>query len=132
MFCIASTYPITPNKQDCGIAGIEGKSFVDVYLIFTLKLRATHLLRSPYSDYQQFLYNTITDFLDKGWNYQQIADWLNDKGYKTLRGKKFRNNHTHSIVKKKRIRDVRLSRTYEPKLTDFSLQFIDKTKISKN
>ena len=115
---------------NCGIAGIEGKSFVDVYLVFTLKLRATHLLRSPYSDYQQFLYNTITDFLDKGWNYQQIADWLNDKGYKTLRGKKFRNNHTHSIVKKKRIRDVRLSRTYEPKLSDFSLQFIDKTIIN--
>ena len=36
---------------------------------------------------------------------------------KTPRGKKFRNNHTHSIVKKKRIRDVRLNRTYEPKLT---------------
>ena len=47
----------------------------------------------------------------------------------TPRGKKFRNNHTHSIVKKKRIRDVRLSRTYEPKLSDFSLRFIDKTLI---
>ena len=109
---------------------LGGKSFVDTYLIFTLKLRATHLLSSPYSDYQQFLYNTITDYLDKGWNYKQIADWLNDNGYKTTRGKKFRNNHTHSIVNKKRIRDVRLSRTYKPKLTDFSLRFIDKTKIN--
>ena len=112
---------------------IGGKSStVDTYLIFTLKLRATHLLRSPYSDYQRFLYNTITDYLDKGWNYQQIADWLNDNGYKTPRGNKFRSNHTHSIVKKKRIRDVRLSRTYEPKLTDFSLRFIDKTLINAN
>ena len=110
---------------------IGGKSStVDTYLIFTLKLRATHLLRSSYSDYQQFLYNTITDYLDKGWNYKQIADWLNDNGYKTPRGNKFRNNHTHSIVKKKRIRDVRLSRTYKPKLTDFSLRFIDKTKLN--
>ena len=65
-------------------------------------------------------------------NYKQIADWLNDNGYKTPRGNKFRNNHAHSIVKKKRIRDVRLGRTYEPKLTDFSLRFIDKTKISNN
>ena len=120
------------SLRNCGIAGIEGKSFVDVYLIFTLKLRATHLLRSPYSDYQQFLYNTITDFLDKGWNYKQIADWLNDNGYKTPRRKRFRNNHVHSIVKKKRIRDFRLSRSYETKLTDFSLRFIDKTKINTN
>ena len=110
---------------------LGGKSFVDTYLIFHLKLRASHLLSAPYSDYQQFLYNTITDYFDKGWNYQQIANWLNDNGYKTLQGKKFRNNHAHSIVKKKRIRDARLSRTYEPKLTDFSLRFIDKTLISE-
>ena len=57
---------------------------------------------------------------------------MNDNGYKTPRGKKFRNNHAYSIVKKKRIRDVRLSRTYEPKLTDFSLRFIDKTIINNN
>jgi hypothetical protein len=49
---------------------------------------------------------------------------LNDNGYKTPRGKKFGNNHAHSIVKKKRIRDARLSRIYEPKLTDFYLRFI--------
>ena len=95
-----SLNPYSHAVGNCGIAWIEGKSFVDVYFVFTLKLRATHLLRSPYSDYQQFLYNTITDYLEKGWNYKQIADWLNDKGYKTLRGKKFRNNHTHSIVKR--------------------------------
>ena len=55
---------------------------------------------------------------------------MNDNGYKTPRGKRFRNNHVHSIVKKKRIRDVRLNRTYEPKLTDFSLRFIDRTRIN--
>ena len=106
-------------------------STVDTYLIFHLKLRASHLLSAPYSDYQQFLYNTIADYHDKGWNYQQIANWLNDNGYKTPRGKKFRNTHAWSIVKKKRIREVRLSRSYEPKLTDFSLRFIDKTLLSK-
>jgi hypothetical protein len=110
---------------------LGGKSFVDTYLIFHLKLRASHLLSAPYSDYQQFLYNTITDYHDKGWNYQQIVGWLNDNGYKTLQGKKFRNTHAWSIVKKKRIRDARLSKTYEPKLTDFSLRFIDKTVINQ-
>ena len=68
--------------------------------------------------------------MEEGWNYQQIADWLNDNGYKTPRGKKFRNTHAHSIVKKKKIREVRLDRTYEPKLTDFSLRLVDKTIIN--
>ena len=83
--CISRVIEPTPTPifSHCGMTLLGGKSFVDVYLIFTLKLRATHLLRSPYSEYQQFLYNTITDFLDKGWNYKKIADWLNDKGYKT-------------------------------------------------
>ena len=100
---------------------------IDAYLIFHLKLRASNLLVAPYTEYQQFLYETISKYLEEGWNYQQIADWLNDNGYKTPRGKKFRNAHAHSIVKKKKIREVRLNRTYEPKLTDFSLRFIDKT-----
>ena len=57
-----------------------------------------HVIRSPslvnrnYTEYQHFLYNTITDLLDKGLNYQEIADWLNERGYTTTRGKKFRNS----------------------------------------
>ena len=45
-------------------------------------------------------------------NFKEIADWLNENGYKTLRGKSFRNNHTHSIIKKKRSSDERFSKTY--------------------
>ena len=85
---------------------------------------------APYSDYQQFLHDTITELLCKGLNYQQIADWLNEKGYKTARGKVFRNAHAHSIVKKKRIRDVRVHKTYEPEISDFSLRFTDKTLVN--
>ena len=40
---------------------------------------------APYSEYQQFLYDTITDLREKGWNYRQIADWLNQNDYKTPR-----------------------------------------------
>ena len=110
---------------------LGGKSFVDTYLVFHLKICAPNLLVAPYTEYQHFLYKTITRFLDKGWNYQQIADWLNHKGYKTPRGKKFRNNHTHSIVKKKKIRDVRLQRRSKSTLSGFALRFIDKTIINQ-
>ena len=66
-----------------------------------------------------------------GWNYKQSAHWLNENGYTTPRGKKFRNAHTHSIVKKKKIREIRLNQYYEPILTDFSLRFIDKTLVNQ-
>ena len=49
-----------------------------------------------------------------GWNYEQSANWLNDNGYTTPRGKRFGNAHTHSIVKKKNIREVRITKFYEP------------------
>ena len=37
-------------------------------------------------------------------NDVQIADWLNEKGYKTPRGHTFKNNHVHSIAKKRKRR----------------------------
>ena len=103
------------------------KSHTEIYLIFHLKVRASHLWVASYNEYQHFLFETITDFREKGWNFQQIADWMNENGYSTARGKRFRNAHAHSIVKKKTIRDVRLNKKYEPEICDFSLRFIDTT-----
>ena len=103
------------------------KSHTEIYLTFHLKVRASHLWVAPYNEYQHFLFETITDFREKGWNFQQIADWLNENDYTTARGKRFRNAHAHSIVKKKKSRDVRLNRRYEPEIGDFSLRFIDTT-----
>ena len=34
-------------------------------------------------------------------NDVQIANWLNENRYKTPRGNYFRNNHVHSIAKKR-------------------------------
>jgi len=60
-------------------------------------------------------------------NYKEVADWLNDNGYKTLRGGKFKNNHTHSIVKKKRLSDDRYTRGYPSQLSNYSIEVVDKT-----
>ena len=86
---------------------------------------------APYNEYQQFLYETITDFREKGWNFQKIADWLNENGYTTVRGKKFRNAHAHSILKKKRIRDVRITKWYKPVLSNFYIQYMDRTQVNQ-
>ena len=73
-------------------------------LCFDLNLSSQNLWTPKYSDYQVFLYQTITEFREKGMNDVQIANWLNDNGYQTVRGSTFRNNHVHSIAKKRRRR----------------------------
>ena len=103
----------------------------EVFLTFVLSVRVTHLWVAPYSEYQQFLFVTINDFREKGWNYRQIADWLNQNDYRTPRGKMFHGSHAHSIVKKKNLRDARLSKKYPPKLSNFALRFVDRTLINQ-
>ena len=66
-------------------------NYTETYLTFDLTVRASHLWVAPYNEYQHFLLETIPDFREKGWNFQQIADWLNEKGYLTARGEGFCN-----------------------------------------
>jgi len=106
-------------------------SNTDIYFTFTVEVRFSNLWVAPYSSYQQFLFVTINDLREKGWNYRQIADWLNQNDYKTPRGKMFHGSHAHSIVKKKKTREVRLNRRYTPKLSGFALRFVDRTLINQ-
>ena len=59
--------------------------------------------------------------------FDAIAEWLNMEGYPTVRGKKFRGAHVHSILKKKRLRDEKLEREDPEQWSDFSLEVLDKT-----
>ena len=83
-----------------------------------------------YSQYQFFLYQTITEQREKGKTFDQIAEWLNKKGYLSVRGKKFKGNHVYSIVKKKRLKDKKLERKYPEEWSDFSLEVVDKRLIN--
>ncbi len=114
-----------------GLGGNQTPQNTETYLTFVLSVRATHLWVAPYSQYQQFLYDTISDFRQKGWNYTLFADWLNQNDYTTPRGKKFFNSSAQSIVKKKQLRDARLNKKYPPKLSNFDLRFVDKTLINQ-
>ena len=84
-----------------------------------------------YSQYQFFLYQTITEQREKGKTFDQIAEWLNKKGYLSVRGKKFKGNHVHSIVKKKRLKDEKLEREYPEQWSGLSFEVVDKTLIIK-
>ena len=61
--------------------------------------------------------------------FNQIADYLNKKGILSVRGKKFRGTHVHSIMKRKRVRDEKLEREYPEVRSDFYLDVYDKSII---
>ena len=59
--------------------------------------------------------------------FDVIAEWLNNEGYLTVRGKKFRGAHVHSILKKRLAKEGVLNRDYSPVWSDFSMEVVDNT-----
>ena len=102
----------------------------DLTYNFTITYRRPPFNVPQYSQDQFFLYETITGQREKGKTFDQIAEWLNEKGYLSVRGKKFKGNHVHSIVKKKILKDEKLERDYPEVWSDFSLEVVDKTLVN--
>ena len=105
-------------------------SSADVLFCFSITYRRPPFTVPQYSQYQFFLYETITGQREKGKTFDKIAVWLNKKGYLSVRGKKFKGNHVHSIVKKKRLKDEKLERVYPKVWSDFSLEVVDKSLVN--
>ena len=105
----------------------EGFSIADLTFNFTLTCRSPALSGNHYSDYQLFLYQTISEHREKGMTFDAIADWLNKAGYLTVRSKNFRGAHVHSILKKRLAKEELLNREYPPVWSDFSMEVVDKT-----
>ena len=93
------------------------------YLYFTLNLSSQNLITPVYSQYQQSLFDKIISLREKGMNYVEIANWLNENNYKTPRGRFFRNNHVHSIVKKRRRRLDIIQKEPTQSLSNISLRY---------
>ena len=62
--------------------------------------------------------------------FEQIAQHLNKKKIETVRGKKFRGSHVHSILKKRHNKEKELKRKYSEEWSDFSLEVVDKTLVN--
>ena len=116
----------TVLKDGCRVARLNR----DFFFCFTITIHHPALNVPRYSQYQFFLYETITEQREKGKTFNQIAEWLNRKGYLSVRGKNFRGAHVHSIVKKKRLKDEKLERDYPEEWSDFSLEVVDKTLVN--
>ena len=83
-----------------------------------------------YSEYQYFLYEIISELRDKEMTFQEIAEHLNKKKIETVRGKKFRSPHVHSILKKRRDKEEELKRKYPDEWSDFSFEVVDKSLVN--
>ena len=105
-------------------------SSADLTYNFSITYRRPPFSIPKYSQYQFFLYETIIEQRERGKTFDQIAEWLNKKGYLSVRGKKFKGNHVHSIVKKKRLKDEKLEKEYPEVRSDFSLEVVDKTLVN--
>ena len=116
----------TVNSGGCTDARLN----TDFFFCFTITQRTPHLNVPQFSEYQFFLYETITEQREKGKTFDQIAKWLNKKGYLSVRGNNFKGNHVHPIVKKKRLKDERLEKEYPEVESDFSLEVVDKTLVN--
>ena len=109
----------------------SGERFpADCFFHFTITQRTPLLQLSIYSQYQFFIYEIITEQREKENALDQIAEWLNEKSYLSVLGKKFKGNHVHSIVKKKRLKDEKLEREYPEEWSEFSLEVVDKTLVN--
>ena len=104
-------------------------SSADLTYNFTITYRRPPFIVPQYSQYQFFLYKIITAHREEEKTFNQIAEWLNKNGYLSVRGKKFRGAHVHSIVKKKRLKDEKFEKEYPEKWSDFSLEVVDKTLV---
>ena len=96
-----------------------------VFLIINVLFKSPNLWVSPYSQYQQRLFNIIrSQHEEQGKNFVEICNYLISKGYKSTRGKDLTQSIVWSIyTKKKSIQ--RFSRVFEPVVTDVKLDLLD-------
>ena len=59
--------------------------------------------------------------------FNAIAEWLNKKGYLTVRGKRFKGAHVHSILKTRLAKEELRKRAYPEVWSDVSMEVVDKT-----
>ena len=64
--------------------------------------------------------------------FDAIAEWVNEEGYLTVRGKRFKGAHVHSILKRRSAREELLKREHPTVWSDFSMEEVDKTILMRN
>ena len=94
------------------------------YITLNVIYFSATLWQAPYSEYQQFLFDTINEMYQQGNSYIKIAQWMNQQGHLTPRGSVFKPNHAWSIHMKKQKSIDRFARSYQPEIIDIGVDII--------
>mgnify|MGYP001207404595 CR=1 FL=1 len=98
---------------NCGVS-LKGRTLEIIsYVCVNVTVRCSNLNIPPISEYQEFLFQKISELHKSGLGYRRISYWLKENGYKTPRGHEFKNTHVFSILKKRRLREERINKPYE-------------------
>ena len=92
------------------------------YVCVNVTVRCSYLNIPPLSEYQDFLFEKITELQNEGLGYKRIGHWLNEHGYKRPRGHEFKSAHVHSILKKRKLREERINKPYELTYGEWSIK----------
>jgi hypothetical protein len=101
------------------------------YLCFTTIIQSNDLIYlQEYSVRQSIIYILIRFLhLELGMGYRKISTWLNRSGIKSERGKRFTNSSVHSVLKRKKERDIRIKTIRQKKfefiLKDMRIEYIN-------
>ena len=97
------------------------------YFQFFIIYRSPALFGNHYSECQLLFFSTISEERKKGKTFDQIEEWLNRKGYLSVRGKKFRGTYIHSILKKRLKKEELLNSEHPPVWSSFKMELVDET-----
>jgi hypothetical protein len=102
---------------------LQTLSYRGDYLCFDVEVTSNQLWHTHYSPYQSFLHNKIKQLKAEGLGYRKIAKRLNEENIKTSRGNAFYPSSVYSILKKKKIRDERLNKVFDKKISKFWFEY---------
>ena len=80
------------------------------YLCFTVSERTNRLafFHDKYTPEQEQTHSLIKSLHDDGMGYRKIAEYLNQRGVRTIKGNKWLNTQVYSVLKRFRERQERL------------------------
>mgnify|MGYP000660156791 CR=1 FL=1 len=96
------------------------------FLSMVIRVSCSNLWMSPYSEYQQKLFDIIREqHEDQKMNFVQISDWLNENHYQTPRGKVFNQSLAWSMYTKKMRSIERFSRDNDTQVVSTGIDIIN-------
>ena len=97
--------------DDCGVVWSSELNHRDLYLIFSISKRYNNLICdfSHWTLEQEHNVLLIKSLQEKGLGYRKISDYLNENQIQTKRNTRWTNSKVHSVLKRYRQRQRRLS-----------------------